>query len=102
MLVECTLGLLRAESKLSKLIARTAQLREKFDASNLKHIRILPVIATAMTTEQVKADIAQAEQLGILVFAREDIDGLLDTGQWDTRMQTVGSNAPWQTSRRRP
>lgn len=72
--VECTLGLLRADSKLSKLAARTASVREALDASNMKHLRVLPVIVTAMTTDQVKADVAQAEEVGILVLTKENLD----------------------------
>ncbi len=71
--VECTIGLLRAESKLSKLAQRVASLREVLDKSNMRQLRILPVIVTALTLEQVKADIAQAEETGILVLTREDL-----------------------------
>lgn len=74
LLVECTLGLLRAESKLSKLAARAANLREMLDKSNMRHLRILPVIITAMNLEQVKADIAQAEETGILVLTKENLE----------------------------
>lgn len=77
-IVECTLGLLRAESKLSKLAARAASLREMLDKSNMKHLPILPVIITAMTIDQVKADITQAEDTGVLVLSREDIEKLLE------------------------
>lgn len=72
--VECTLGLLRADSKLSKLAARAASLRETLAASNMKHFRVLPVIVTAMTAEQVKADMAQAEEIGVLVLTKENLD----------------------------
>lgn len=72
--VECTLGLLRAESKLSKLAARVAGLRQVLDNSNMKHIRILPTIITAMTLEQVKVDVEAAKSSGILVLTREDLE----------------------------
>jgi hypothetical protein len=72
--VECTLGLLRADSKLSKLAARAASLRETLATSNMKNLRVLPVIVTAMTAEQVKADLAQAEEIGILVLTKEILD----------------------------
>lgn len=76
--VECTLGLLRADSKLSKLSARAASLREILGASNMKHLRILPVIVTAMTAEQVNADLVQAEQIGVLVLTKENLDKVFD------------------------
>ncbi len=74
LVVECTLGLLRADSKLSKLAARAAGLREKLDTSNLKYIRVLPAIVTALTAEQVAVDVPQAEEIGILVLTSESFD----------------------------
>ncbi|MDC6170839.1 hypothetical protein [Paucibacter sp. XJ19-41] len=72
--VECTLGLLRSESKLSKLGARAATLRETLATSNMRHVRVLPVIVTAMTAEQVKSDADQAAEIGVLVLTREDLE----------------------------
>lgn len=40
----------------------------------MKHARVLPVIATALTVEQVKADAAHAEEVGALVMTKENID----------------------------
>lgn len=82
LVIECTLGLLRSESKLSKLGARAVQLRKSLDASNLTHLQILPIIATALSREEVEADIATAEELGILVLAKEDIEKLFNTLSW--------------------
>lgn len=74
LVVECTLGLLRADSKLSKLSARVARLREMLDAANMRHLDILPVIITAMTREQVKADLAPADEIGVIVLTRENLE----------------------------
>lgn len=74
LVVECTLGLLRAEGKLSRLAARTVNVRDSLAASNMKHLRVLPVIVTAMTGEQVAADAGPAAELGVLVITREDLD----------------------------
>ena len=76
LVVECTLGLLRADSKLSKLNARAVNVRDSLAASNMKHLRVLPVIVTAMTREQVEADAGPAADLGVLVVTREDLDGV--------------------------
>lgn len=73
LVVECTLGLLKAESKLSKLGARAARLREALDASNMKHLRVLPVMVSALSLDQVLVDIPSAEENGILVFTRENL-----------------------------
>ena len=80
--VECTLGLLRAESKLSKLGARVIQLRNSLDASNLKQTQILPIIATALPREQIEVDINSAEENGILVLAKQDIESLFNILLW--------------------
>lgn len=77
--VECTLTLLRADSKLSKLAARAASLRETLAASNMKHLHVLPLIVSAMTVEQVKVDIPSAEENGILVLTRENLINALET-----------------------
>jgi hypothetical protein len=76
--VECTLGLLRAESKLSRLAARAASLRASLDSSNMKHIRVLPVMVTALSADQVKADLAPAEEIGVLVLTKENLDNAFD------------------------
>lgn len=74
LVVECTLGLLRSDGKLSKLGARAVNVRDSLAASNMKHVRVLPVIVTAMTAEQVAADAGPAADLGVLVITREDLD----------------------------
>lgn len=74
LVVECTLGLLRAEGKLSRLAARTVNVRDSLAASNMKHLRVLPVIVTALSSEQVAADAGPAADLGVLVITREDLD----------------------------
>lgn len=74
LIVECTLGLLRAEGKLSRLAARTATVRDSLAAANMRHLRVLPLIISAMTSEQVSADVGAATDLGVLVIAREGLD----------------------------
>lgn len=74
LVVECTLGLLRADSKLSKLAARAASLRTLLRESNLGHLKVLPVIVTAMEKEAVSADADQARRLGIVVLTKENLE----------------------------
>jgi hypothetical protein len=45
----------------------------------MKHLRVLPVIVTAMTVEQVQVDIPSAEENGILVLTRENLTNALKT-----------------------
>jgi hypothetical protein len=74
LVVECTLGLLRADSKLAKLAARSINVRDSLSASNMKHVRVLPVMVTAMTSDQVAADLGPATELGVLVVTRENLE----------------------------
>ena len=76
--VECTLGSLRADSKLSKLAARAARLRETLASSNMRHLRVLPVIVTAMSAAQVNVDIASAEENGVMVLTKENLTSALE------------------------
>jgi hypothetical protein len=76
--VECTLGLPRAEGKLSRLTARAAGLRSTLDASNMTHLRVVPILVTAMSAAEVKADAPAAEETGVLVLSREALDQSLE------------------------
>ena len=76
--IECTTGLLREESKLGLLYARTQTVRRALDASGHGHLRVLPVIVTSKSREDVKAEIEQAERVGILVRTREDLEEALN------------------------
>lgn len=75
--VECTVGLLKDDDKLPKLHDRVQAVRRNLDASNMRHVHILPVIITAKTAEEVRPDMEQARKLRILVVTRERIDELL-------------------------
>lgn len=77
MVIECTVGLLRAESKLSKLVARAAGLRSTLDDSGMRQFKVLPVIVSALSNEQLRADIGVADESKVLVVSREGIDELL-------------------------
>lgn len=75
--IECTLGLLRADSKLSKLTARATSLRDALIASNMQHLQVLPVMVSAMTRDQIQADLPQAVQTGVYVVTREDLEQMI-------------------------
>ena len=77
-LVECTTRQLKADSKLSKLVERAQTIRRRLDASGNHHIRLLPVIATALRSEEVRTDLEQAQQLGVVVATREDLQSGLN------------------------
>ncbi len=75
---ECTVGILKKESKLAKLHARTDAARKSLELSNATHIRVLPVIVTAKTIDEIRPEIEQAEKSGIFVISRELIDQLIN------------------------
>ena len=76
--VECTIGLLKSDQKLSLLYERAQAVRRTFDGSKFNHLHVIPVIITAKPRAEIEADLEQAEKLGILVLAREQIDELIN------------------------
>ncbi len=77
LVVECTTGLLKAENKLANLIDRTESVRKRLASSGNGHLKLLPVIVTAKTKDEVKADLDQAQKLGILVVSQESLTELM-------------------------
>ncbi len=75
--IECTTGLLKAENKLALLHDRTQAVRRNLAISNLGHARVLPVIVSSKTLDEVRPDLDQAEKLGIYVIAREGLTALV-------------------------
>lgn len=75
--IECTTGLLKAENKLALLVDRSEALRRRLEASGNRHLHVLPVIVTSKSREEVKADLEQAEKLGIVVVSRESLEDAL-------------------------
>jgi len=70
--IECTVGPPDAKAKLSKLIARSADLRAKLPGSD-----VIPVLATAIArTALSKAEEEKADRDDIALLAREDLDDL--------------------------
>ncbi len=76
--IECTTGLLKADQKLSLLYERAQTVRRALGTPQFNHLQVLPVIITAKRRAEIEADLEQAEKLGILVFAREEIDEMLN------------------------
>ena len=76
-IVECTIGLLKAGDKLAKLVARHATLRARLNNSNNGHLKLLPIMVSPLPRAELQADLEQAERLGVLVLAREQLDQLV-------------------------
>lgn len=76
--VECTTGQVKGESKLEKLVARAAAVRERLEKSNNMHLKVLPIMVTSMTQAEIAAGAQAARDHGVVVLAREDIFAALD------------------------
>lgn len=73
-LVECTTGLLGADKKLPQLAARTVLVRNKLDAAGNFGTRLISILITTRSRDEVAAELDQAHQMNILVATKEDID----------------------------
>ena len=71
--VECTTGLLKAENKMARLVARAERVRKMV----LAPIKVIPVMITALTRNEVRADLEAAEKLGVLVITKEELEEAL-------------------------
>jgi hypothetical protein len=76
-IVECTTGLLRADNKLPKLVARYSTVRQRLDQSNNSHVKLLPMMVSTLSRVELQADLEQAERLGVLVLAKEELDQII-------------------------
>jgi hypothetical protein len=74
LVVECTLGLLKAENKLAKLIRRTVVLREKLTNGLPASPTVLPVIVTRLPRREVESELETATDAGVLVLTRESLE----------------------------
>jgi hypothetical protein len=92
-IVECTTGLLRADSKLSKLVARASTVRQRLDQSSHAHLKLLPVMVSTLTRQELQADLEDAEKLGVLVIAREELDQLVPRTAIGAKSDELFANA---------
>lgn len=77
-IVECTVGHLKVDSKLSKLVERSNTIRKRLNDSGNSHLKVLPIIVTALSRDEVKADLDQARGLGVAVVTKEDLLSAID------------------------
>lgn len=75
--VECTSGVLKSGHKLSLLAERTENVRQALAASNIRHLRVLPLMITTRSTEEVRTELDDARRAGILVITRDDLPELV-------------------------
>jgi Holliday junction resolvase len=77
MVIECTTGILKADHKLPNVVARAEKVKQKLADSGHKNLKVLPVLVTNRTREEVKVDAEHAEKSGVLIVTREDFTELI-------------------------
>lgn len=76
--VECTLGLLKADNKLARLVQRTVAVREKLQSMGIQNPLVIPLIVTALPREHVAGELAAAAENGVLVATKENLEAALN------------------------
>jgi Holliday junction resolvase len=76
--IECTTGILREDSKLAHLVQRAERVRQSLASCGHQHLRVLPLIVTTKTRDEVKAELDQAYKLGVLVATSEDFPQMIN------------------------
>jgi hypothetical protein len=74
--LECTVGLLKDDSKVPRVHDRASAIRRNLDHSSTRHIRVLPVIVTVKSADEISPEKDGAVQSGIYVITREGIERL--------------------------
>lgn len=74
--VECTTGVLKSGHKLSLLVERAEGLRQALRLSNSQHLRVLPLMVTTLSENEVQAELEDARKAGIVVITRDQIPEL--------------------------
>lgn len=70
--VECTTGLLKADNKLAKLHRRAVELRRALSVSH-PHIKVLPVIISALDKQSLGVEMNTAVEQGVIAVSQEDL-----------------------------
>lgn len=76
--IECTIGLLKAQNKLANLAMRAVAIRERMQAAASVPPTVLPVIVTRFRRADVEAELDAATDAGVLVIARENLEGAMN------------------------
>lgn len=76
-IVECTIGLLSQNDKLSKLVQRTQSIREKLASAGYSDMEIQPVSMTLLSRGEVAANLEDAGANGIAVVCKENLEDAL-------------------------
>jgi hypothetical protein len=72
--LECTVGLLKEDSKVPKVHDRANAVRRNLEHTSTRFIRVLPVIVTAKSREDIRPELESAVRSGVYVIACEGIE----------------------------
>ncbi len=75
--IECTLGLLKTDSKVPKLIERTAKFKKRAESSGYGNVSVVPVIITQLNHDEVSDDIEELRKKRVCVLTRQDLEDML-------------------------
>jgi len=76
-LVECTTGLIKAD-KIDLLFSRAEAVKLKLKESGSHIPKVIAVMISSKTRQEIKIGADAAEKIGVLILAREDIDSAVD------------------------
>jgi hypothetical protein len=86
--IECTTDVLDKKDKLSKLISRSRALQDSLNASNYEHIKVVPLIVSALPLAQLQPHMNTARDNGVAVASLETLRA------WqDRRLQPLDQRA---------
>ena len=77
-LVECTTGVISTDKKVPNLLRRRALVLDKLAHSKHNATKVLPVLVTSCSREEVEHEIAPTQQRGVLVLTRRDLEDMLN------------------------
>jgi hypothetical protein len=72
--VECTVGMIKTDSKMHKLLARTTAIRDQLFRSGHGHLRVLPVMVTTLSRDEIASEIGDAVKQGVYVICGDDFE----------------------------
>lgn len=72
LVVECTIGTLKADSKMPKLLARAAAIREQLSNAGRAYQRVLPVMVTTLSRDKISSELGDAIANGVYVITGDD------------------------------
>lgn len=76
--IECTSGMLKSDNKLPKLKERADAVRKRLASSNNSSVRVLPVIWTTKSRDEVSGERDAAREMGVYVVTRDDVQALVN------------------------